>query len=66
MESRLVPEAGFDIQFVRSAGLNRVGLAKQIRSLIQLPLGIVAAADACSANFAPKQSSVPVAMPPAR
>ena len=43
MEARLVPEAGFDIQFVRIGGLNRVGLVKQIRSLTQLPFGIAAA-----------------------
>jgi UDP-N-acetylglucosamine--N-acetylmuramyl-(pentapeptide) pyrophosphoryl-undecaprenol N-acetylglucosamine transferase len=43
MEARLVPEAGFDIQFVRSGGLNRVGLATQIRSATQLPIGIAAA-----------------------
>jgi UDP-N-acetylglucosamine--N-acetylmuramyl-(pentapeptide) pyrophosphoryl-undecaprenol N-acetylglucosamine transferase len=43
MESRLVPDAGFEIEFVRSGGLNRVGLAMQIRSAAQLPLGIAAA-----------------------
>jgi UDP-N-acetylglucosamine--N-acetylmuramyl-(pentapeptide) pyrophosphoryl-undecaprenol N-acetylglucosamine transferase len=43
MESRLVPEAGFDIQFVRSGALNRVGLATQIRSAAQLPGGVAAA-----------------------
>jgi UDP-N-acetylglucosamine--N-acetylmuramyl-(pentapeptide) pyrophosphoryl-undecaprenol N-acetylglucosamine transferase len=43
MEARLVPEAGFDIEFVRSGGLNRVGLATQIRSSARLPLGIAAA-----------------------
>jgi UDP-N-acetylglucosamine--N-acetylmuramyl-(pentapeptide) pyrophosphoryl-undecaprenol N-acetylglucosamine transferase len=43
MESRLVPDAGFDIEFVHSGGLNRVGIAKQIRSAAQLPLGIAAA-----------------------
>ena len=42
MESRLVPDAGFDIQFVRSGGLNRVGLATQFRSMAQLPGGIAA------------------------
>jgi UDP-N-acetylglucosamine--N-acetylmuramyl-(pentapeptide) pyrophosphoryl-undecaprenol N-acetylglucosamine transferase len=37
MESRLVPEAGFDIQFVRIGGLNRVGLSTQIRSCAHCP-----------------------------
>jgi UDP-N-acetylglucosamine--N-acetylmuramyl-(pentapeptide) pyrophosphoryl-undecaprenol N-acetylglucosamine transferase len=43
MESRLVPEAGFAIEFVRSSGLNRVGLAKQIRGAAQLPFGVATA-----------------------
>jgi UDP-N-acetylglucosamine--N-acetylmuramyl-(pentapeptide) pyrophosphoryl-undecaprenol N-acetylglucosamine transferase len=43
MESRLVPEAGFEIEYVRSGGLNRVGFITQIRSASQLPLGIVTA-----------------------
>jgi UDP-N-acetylglucosamine--N-acetylmuramyl-(pentapeptide) pyrophosphoryl-undecaprenol N-acetylglucosamine transferase len=43
MESRLVPEAGFDIQFVRIGGLNRVGLGKQVHTMLQLPGGIFAA-----------------------
>jgi UDP-N-acetylglucosamine--N-acetylmuramyl-(pentapeptide) pyrophosphoryl-undecaprenol N-acetylglucosamine transferase len=43
MESRLVPEAGFDIEFVKSGGLNRVGLARQLRTGAQLPFGVAAA-----------------------
>jgi UDP-N-acetylglucosamine--N-acetylmuramyl-(pentapeptide) pyrophosphoryl-undecaprenol N-acetylglucosamine transferase len=43
MESRLVPDAGFDIEFVQSGGLNRVGLARQLRSVAQLPVGIASA-----------------------
>jgi len=43
MESRLVPEAGFDIQFVSIGGLNRVGLSTQIKTLMRLP-GAVATA----------------------
>ena len=43
MESRLVPEAGYEMEFIRSGGLNRVGLRKQIQSAIQLPVGIAAA-----------------------
>jgi UDP-N-acetylglucosamine--N-acetylmuramyl-(pentapeptide) pyrophosphoryl-undecaprenol N-acetylglucosamine transferase len=43
MESRLVPDSGFEIQFVRSGGLNRVGFAKQIRSAALLPVGVLAA-----------------------
>jgi UDP-N-acetylglucosamine--N-acetylmuramyl-(pentapeptide) pyrophosphoryl-undecaprenol N-acetylglucosamine transferase len=43
MESRLVPEAGFDIEFVRIGGLNRVGLATQFRTSMQLPVAVAAA-----------------------
>jgi UDP-N-acetylglucosamine--N-acetylmuramyl-(pentapeptide) pyrophosphoryl-undecaprenol N-acetylglucosamine transferase len=43
MEARLVPEAGFEIEFVRSGGLNRVGLSQQLRTVAQLPFSIVAA-----------------------
>ena len=43
MEARLVPEAGFDIEFVRSGGLNRVGFVQQFKTMTQLPLGIAAA-----------------------
>jgi UDP-N-acetylglucosamine--N-acetylmuramyl-(pentapeptide) pyrophosphoryl-undecaprenol N-acetylglucosamine transferase len=43
MESKLVPEGGFDIEFVRSGGLNRVGLRQQLQTLFALPSGIAAA-----------------------
>ncbi len=43
MESRLVPEAGFDIEFIRIGGLNRVGLRKQLQTAAQLPISIGAA-----------------------
>jgi len=43
MESRLVPEAGYDIEFIRSGGLNRVGLRKQAQTAMRLPLSVGAA-----------------------
>jgi UDP-N-acetylglucosamine--N-acetylmuramyl-(pentapeptide) pyrophosphoryl-undecaprenol N-acetylglucosamine transferase len=43
MEARLVPEADFEIQFIRSGALNRVGLRKQIQTGAQLPVSIVTA-----------------------
>ena len=43
MESRLVPEAGFDIEFIRSGGLKRVGLRRQIQTAALLPGSIGAA-----------------------
>jgi UDP-N-acetylglucosamine--N-acetylmuramyl-(pentapeptide) pyrophosphoryl-undecaprenol N-acetylglucosamine transferase len=43
MESKLVPDAGFDIHFVRSGGLNRVGIRQQTQTLFSLPGGIAAA-----------------------
>lgn len=43
MEAKLVPEAGFEMQFVRIGGLNRVGLWKKIQAALQLPLSVMAA-----------------------
>ena len=43
MESRLVPEAGFDLEFIRIGALNRVGRRKQLQTASQLPLSIGAA-----------------------
>jgi UDP-N-acetylglucosamine--N-acetylmuramyl-(pentapeptide) pyrophosphoryl-undecaprenol N-acetylglucosamine transferase len=48
MESRLVPEAGYEMEFIRIGGLNRVGLRKQIQTAMQLPIGIGAAGRALS------------------
>ena len=43
MEARLIPENGFEIEFVRSGGLNRVGLWQQLQTAVQLPLGLAGA-----------------------
>jgi len=43
MESKLVPDAGFEIEFVRSSGLNRVGFRQQAQTLLSLPTGVFAA-----------------------
>lgn len=43
MESRLVPEAGFEIEFIRSGGLNRVGARQTIQTILQLPGSVWAA-----------------------
>ncbi|MBV9759693.1 MAG: undecaprenyldiphospho-muramoylpentapeptide beta-N-acetylglucosaminyltransferase [Acidobacteriaceae bacterium] len=43
MEARLVPENGFDIEFVRSGGLQRVGLRKQVQAGLRIPFGVAAA-----------------------
>lgn len=40
MEARLVPEAGFDIEWIEIGGLNRVGLARMIKSACALPASI--------------------------
>src|SRR3954451_19430989 len=37
-ESRLVPPAGFPMEYVEIGGLNRVGLAQILRTLWQLPV----------------------------
>jgi UDP-N-acetylglucosamine--N-acetylmuramyl-(pentapeptide) pyrophosphoryl-undecaprenol N-acetylglucosamine transferase len=39
-EARLVPAAGFPLEFIDIGGLKRVGLAKTVRTLMQLPLSI--------------------------
>ncbi len=43
MESRLVPEAGFEIDFVRSGALNRVGFRQQVQTAMQLPISVAGA-----------------------
>lgn len=39
IEARLVAEAGYPMQHVLSGGLNRVGLLRQIKTVLQLPIG---------------------------
>ncbi|MCX6594021.1 MAG: undecaprenyldiphospho-muramoylpentapeptide beta-N-acetylglucosaminyltransferase [Acidobacteria bacterium] len=41
-EARLVPQAGFEIDFISVAGLNRVGRLAQLRTLAQLPVSVAA------------------------
>ena len=43
IESKLVPEAGFSMDFIRIGGMNRVGLRQQLRSAAQLPISITTA-----------------------
>lgn len=43
IEARLVPQAGFQMEFIRSGGLNRVGIRKQLETASLLPSGILAA-----------------------
>lgn len=43
MEARLVPEAGYDIRFIRSGGLNRVGMRQKLQTVLQLPASVWAA-----------------------
>src|SRR5262245_32405589 len=43
LEKRLVPQAGFDLSLIESAGLKNVGIAGQIRGLLLLPKSIFAA-----------------------
>jgi UDP-N-acetylglucosamine--N-acetylmuramyl-(pentapeptide) pyrophosphoryl-undecaprenol N-acetylglucosamine transferase len=39
-EARLVPAAGFPIEWIESGGLNRVSLGRRIKSLFVLPLSV--------------------------
>jgi UDP-N-acetylglucosamine--N-acetylmuramyl-(pentapeptide) pyrophosphoryl-undecaprenol N-acetylglucosamine transferase len=38
LEAKLVPAAGFPIEFIEIGGLKRVGAARTVRTLLQLPL----------------------------
>jgi UDP-N-acetylglucosamine--N-acetylmuramyl-(pentapeptide) pyrophosphoryl-undecaprenol N-acetylglucosamine transferase len=40
LETRLVPEAGFQLQLVRSGQLKNVSLATRLRTMLDLPLGV--------------------------
>src|SRR5580704_14630534 len=39
-EAKLVPAAGFPLEFIEIGGLKRVGMARTLRTLAQLPLSI--------------------------
>jgi UDP-N-acetylglucosamine--N-acetylmuramyl-(pentapeptide) pyrophosphoryl-undecaprenol N-acetylglucosamine transferase len=39
-EAKLVPPAGFPLEFIDIGGLNRVGMLRTLRSLAQLPLSV--------------------------
>jgi UDP-N-acetylglucosamine--N-acetylmuramyl-(pentapeptide) pyrophosphoryl-undecaprenol N-acetylglucosamine transferase len=41
LETRLVPEAGFGLELVRSGQLKNVSLATRLRTAVDLPLGVV-------------------------
>lgn len=41
MEARLVPNAGFPIEWIEIGGLNRVGLMQRLKTLWQLPLSAI-------------------------
>jgi len=41
LETRLVPEAGFRLELVRSGQLKNVSLATKLRTLMDLPLGVL-------------------------
>jgi UDP-N-acetylglucosamine--N-acetylmuramyl-(pentapeptide) pyrophosphoryl-undecaprenol N-acetylglucosamine transferase len=43
LEAKLVPDAGFAIDFLRIGGLNRVGVLRQLRTLWQLPSSVLKA-----------------------
>src|ERR1700722_13408430 len=40
-EAKLVPPAGFPLEFIKIGGLNRVGMLRKVRSLAQLPISIL-------------------------
>ena len=40
IEARLVPQAGYSIEFIHVSGLNRVGLRQQVQSAAELPISV--------------------------
>ncbi len=44
LEAKLVPAAGFPMEFVKIGGLNRVGMVRRVRTLWQLGLGTLSMA----------------------
>src|ERR1700688_3891795 len=42
-EAKLVPPAGFPLDFIEIGGLNSVGVARSARTLLQLPFSILKA-----------------------
>jgi len=40
-EAKLVPPAGFPLEFIEIGGLNRVGMMRKLRSLVQLPFSVL-------------------------
>jgi UDP-N-acetylglucosamine--N-acetylmuramyl-(pentapeptide) pyrophosphoryl-undecaprenol N-acetylglucosamine transferase len=43
-EARLVPPAGFPLEFIEIGGLNRVGAMRMVRTIAQLPFGVLLSA----------------------
>src|SRR5262245_40326511 len=41
MESKLVPAAGFGIEYIDIGGLNRVSLLQRLKTVVQLPLSVI-------------------------
>jgi UDP-N-acetylglucosamine--N-acetylmuramyl-(pentapeptide) pyrophosphoryl-undecaprenol N-acetylglucosamine transferase len=44
IEARLVPAAGFELAFIEVGGLNRVSLARRVKTLLDLPRALMASA----------------------
>ena len=51
LENKLVPQAGFELSLIESAGLKNVGLGARVRGLSMLPKSFVAARAADSTSF---------------
>src|ERR1700685_737156 len=51
-EAKLVPPAGFPLEFIEIGGLNRVGMLRTIRTLAQLPLSVRRSAQLLAAHQA--------------
>jgi hypothetical protein len=52
IETRLVPEAGFRLELVRSGQLKNVSLATRLRTMMDLPLGVLRCVRCCGSSAA--------------
>ena len=52
-EAKLVPAAGFPLEFIEIGGLKRVGVLRTLRTLAQLPLSVRQSSAHCSTKHRP-------------
>ena len=59
LETKLVPEAGFPLELVRSGQLKNVSLMTRVRTLFDLPVGVMHCPDiAVNVQFSPQPEPI--------